>query len=237
MRQNLDDIIYTLMAQIWDSKKGIDRQWCVIYLRSTFQKYLFAERRLKRLTEEIEGYIQTVQDDIQTTQYNQVPSSLNIEMDFDHCVLSLRSSLEHLAQLINVIIPLNLSPKATKGETHVTLKNVIGEIRRNDLLKSNECLSNLSSYLSSEMEKDWYRDLHDLRITMFHDKSDRLIRILTQTLERQLLDLKFLLPSDAAKSLVTEEERNIISYCENATRKVEGVLKETFGALSKYLSQ
>ena len=230
MSRDLDYPINILLEKIYERKHGADRDLCEIYLRSTCQKHLFAENRLRSLTKEVEGYIQTVKD-------NQVPGPLNIEMDFDHCVLSLRSSLEHLAQLINAIIPLNLSPKATKGETHVTLKNVIEEIRENDPLKNNECLSNLSSYLNSEMEKDWYRDLRDLRITMFHDKFDRLTRISTRTLERQLLDLKFLLPSGTAKSLETEEERNITSYCESVIRKVESVLKESFDLLSKYLSK
>lgn len=229
MSQALGDIINTLLEQIWGSKEGAECDSCVIYLRSTCQKHLFAEERLKSLTKEIERYIQTVQD-------NQVPSSLNIEMEFDHCVLSLRSCLEHLAQLINAVIPLNLSPKATKGQTHVTLKNVIEEIRKNEILKNNEYLLSLSSYLNSETEKDWYRDLHDLRITMFHEKFDRFTRTSTRTLERQLRDLKFLLPSGIAKSLVTEEERNVTSYCQSVTRKVESVLKESFDLLSKYLS-
>lgn len=229
MSQDLGDAINILLEQIWRSKEGADRGLCEIYLRSTCQKHLFAEKRLISLTNEIEKYIQTVQD-------NQVPSSLDIEMDFDHCVSSLRSCLEHLSQLINAVIPLNLSPKMTKGEMHATLKNVIEEIRKNDLLESNQCLSSLSSYLSSEMEKDWHKDLHNLRITMFHNRFDRLTRISTRTPQRQLLDLKFLLPSDTTKSLVTEEERNIASYCESIITKVEGVLKGSFDILSEYLS-
>jgi hypothetical protein len=165
------------------------------------------------------------------------PVTLYIEIDFDHCISSLRSSLEHLAQLINAIIPLNLSPKVTRGETHVTLRNIVKEIKKNDLLKNNECLYSLLSYLEGEMGKDWYKDLHDLRITMFHDKFDPLPKTSIQTLEHQLLDFKFLLPPHTAKTLVTEEERNIVSYCERRIGEVEGVLKESFQILSKYLYQ
>jgi bacterioferritin (cytochrome b1) len=228
MSQDLDNIINTLWDQIRGIKKGDDCDLCEIYLRSTCQKHLFAEERLKSLTKEIERFIQTVRD-------KQELSSFNIEMDFDHCVLSLRSSLEHLAQLINAIIPLNLSPKFTRDETLVTLSNVTDEIKNNDLSKNNKCLCNLSSYLKLEMEKDWYKELHDLRITMFHDKFDRLPRT-SLPIPRYAPDLKFLLPSGTAKSLVTKEEREITSYCGSVIRKVEGVLKYSFDVLSKYLS-
>lgn len=229
MSQDLDDIINILLAQIWSKKEGADRDSCQTYLRSTCQKHLFAEERLIGITNEIAEYAQKAKE-------KQILDRLYIEMDFDHCVLSLRSSLEHLAQLINAIIPLNLSPKFTGGKTPVTLKNVIEEIKKNDLSKNSECLCNLSSYLKLEMEKEWYKELHDLRITMFHDKYDHLTRTSLLTLNHQLLDLKFLLPSGTAESLVTEEERNIITYCDSTIKKVEGVLKESFGALSKYLS-
>ena len=238
MSQNLDNPINILLEQILGSKEGDDRDLCVIYLRSTCQKHLFAEKRLKSLRKRIAEYKRNRRvKQYDTFTVTTWPVTLYIEMDFDHCVLSLRSSLDHLAQLINAIIPLKLSSRVTRGETHVTLKNVIGEIRKNNLLKNNECLSNLSSCLNSEMEKDWYRDLHDLRITMFHDKFDRFTRTSLETFERQLLDLKFLLPSGTAKSLVTEEERDITSYCESVIRKVEAVLKKTFDVLSKYLSK
>lgn len=230
MSQDLDDIINDLWTLIVHNREGADRYSCGIYLRSTCQKHLFAESRLESLAKYIEEYTQKWKS-------NEVLDRLYIEMDFDHCILSLRSSLGHLAQLINAIIPLNLSPKVIKGETHVTLKNVIEKIEQNDLLKNNKCLTNLSSYLNSEMEKNWYRDLHNLRITMFHDKFDHLTRATSQTLDRQLLNLKFRLPSGTAKSLVTEEERDIISYCKDVIKKVESVLKESFDLLSKYLSK
>ena len=238
MSKDLDDPINILLEQIWNSKQGADRELCVIYLRSACQKHLFAEKRLTSLRKRITEY----KKKITVKQYDGFtattrPVTLYVEMDFDHCISSLRSSLEHLAQLINAIIPLNLSPKVTKGETHVTLRNVIEEIKKRNLLKNNECLCDLSSYLDDEMGKDWYKDLHDLRITMFHDKFDRLNKISTRTLERQPLDFKFLLPSGIAKSLVTKEERNIISYCKSVISKVESVLKESFDALSSYLSK
>jgi len=213
------------------NKEGVDCDLCLIYLRSTAQKHLFAEKRLKSLNRKIAGYRQKCE----VNQYGGItwPVTLYIEMDFDHCVLSLRSSLEHLAQLINAIVPLNLAPKRTKGKTHVTLDKVIEEINGNDQLRSNEYLSSLSSFLKSEMEENWYKDFQELRNTMAHVKFDRFPRTTLKTPERQLLNLKFLLPSGTAKSLVTEEERDITSYCKDVIKKVESVLKESFDLLSK----
>lgn len=230
MSQDLDDIINALLSQIWDSKEGNERYLCEIYLQSTCQKHLFAEKRLESLVKHIEDYTQRYKE-------NEVLDRLSIEMDFDHCVLSLRSSLEHLAQLINAIIPLNLSPKVTKGQISVSLKSIIEEMRKNELLKSNENVLNLSSYLQSEIEKDWYRALHDLRIEMFHEKFGRLTRTTLKTLEYQLKDLKFLLPNGTANSFVTEKERDITYFCESMIKEVERVIKESFSVLSMYLTK
>lgn len=229
MSEDLDDIINTLLEQIWDIKQGHDRDACQIYLRSTCQKLLFAEKRIESLNSEVERYIQTLRN-------KQIASTLNIEMEFDHCVLSLRSCLEHLAQLINAIIPLNLAPRITKGKKPVTLSNVIDELPRNKLSKNSECLLKLSSYLRNEVEKPGYQVLHDLRITMFHDRFNYLPRTSLHRMNRELLELEFLLPDDMARSLVEEREKSITSYCESVIGTVEGVLKESFKALSKYLA-
>ena len=141
MSQDLGDIINDLLGKILANKRGVECDLCVIYLRSTAQKHLFAEERLKALNRKIAGY----RKKCEVNQYGGItwPATLYIEMDFDHCVLSLRSSLEHLAQLINTIVSLNLVAKRTKGEAHVTLGRVIKKIKENDLLRSNEHLSSL----------------------------------------------------------------------------------------------
>ena len=238
MSRDLDYPINILLEKIYERKQGADRDLCEIYLRSACQKPLFAEKRLRSLNRKTANYKQKYAvKQYDTFTLTTLPSTLGIEMDFDHCILSLRSSIEHLAQLINAIVPLTLSPKVTKGEAHVTLKNVIEEIKKNDLSKNDKSLSNLSLYLSGEIAKDWYKELHELRITMFHDKFDRLPRTSLETLEHQLLDLSFLLPNGTARSLKTEQERNIVSYCKSVISEVESVLKESFDALSKYLSK
>jgi len=114
---------------------------------------------------------------------------------------------------------------------------VIEGIERNAVSKNNKYLCHLSSYLKSAVEKDWYKNLNHLRIEMSHIKFDRFSKTSLHTLDRQLIDLKFLLPQGVAESLKTEEERDIISYCKDTIVKVEGILKESFTALSNYLSE
>jgi len=149
--------------------------------------------------------------------------------------LSLRSSLEHLAQLINAIIPLNLSPKGKASES-VNLKRVICLIANNPSMKSISCLDKLSLNLEKEMQSNWYRELHDLRIESFHVKSGRLPQTKHMTLKRELIDLKFLLPDGTVNSLKTENDRNILNYCASRVKDVLRTLNDSFHLLSNYMS-
>jgi len=237
MRTDFGDTINVLWSQIWGSMEGDDRYLCEIYLRSASQKHLFAERRLRSLKKKMTEYKRkcTVEkhDEFRATVY---PDSLPIEMDFDHCILSLRSSLEHLAQLINAVIPLDLPAKRIKKyDKFVSITNVISEIERNEPLGKDPCLSKLSSYLGNVIQASWYKELHDLRIESFHIKSGRLARTSLLTLDRQLLEMTFLLPSGTASSAKTEKERNIVNYCQRRVEDIERVLKVSFELLSKYL--
>jgi len=229
MSKKLDNIINVLYSQIMGGMQSKYREQCEIYQRSACLKHLFAEKRLKSLAEHIEEYTQKWKS-------NEVLDRLYIEMDFDHCILSLRSSLEHLAQLINAIIPLNLSPKVTKGQTHVTMQNVIEAIVSNNLLRNDKCLSELSLYLKTETDKDWYNELHALRIESFHQKSGRIPRSSIVTRNHDTIDLTFLLPNGTCSSLKTRTDRDIRNYCKNRVEDVEKVLNTSFNLLSRYLS-
>ena len=156
MSRYLDDAINTLLNLIWASKVYKELDSCDIYLRSTCQKHLFAERRLSVLKRKITKY----KKGREVKQYNEFPtitypSALPIEMEFDHCILSLRSCLEHLAQLINALVPLGLSPRQTQGKVSVSLKSVIDTIRNNEQFNRNIHLAGLSSFLESEVKQNW----------------------------------------------------------------------------------
>jgi hypothetical protein len=234
--QRFNNSIDDLLELIFQNKQGIDRDLCVAYLANTHKKLIFARKRIANLTKKVGTYKRRfIAGEYDCPLGTSWPDTLHIEIDFDHCISCLRSSLEHLAQLMNVVIPLNLPPRITKGEKHVTLRNVIEEIRNNPTLSRNEALSALSSYLNSETSKDWLIELQDLRITMYHDKSERLVHISTRNINRTPIDLRFLLPDGVAPSLKNELERDIIVYSRKAIKKVESILTVSFKKLSSYL--
>jgi len=228
MSQDFGDLVNDLWESILANRGGLERDTCIIYLRSSAQKLLFAEKRLESLTDQIKECAKRFEDKRELDLFY-------IEMNFDHCVSSLRSSLEHLAQLINAVIPLNLSPRFAGGETPVTLRNVIKEMQSNRLSISNETLACLSSFLISEIEKRWYKELNELRTEIFHEKFNRFAWTSLATLNRKLLDFKILVPNGTAKSLKTESEREVSYFCKNMVQNVDNVLRESFFALIKYL--
>lgn len=237
MSQEFDDIINTLLSQIWDITEVGTRHLCELYLRSSCQKLLFAETRLRSLRGKV-AYHKRGRKVVHREGYYEVnypQNVLSIEMDFDHCILSLRSSLEHLAQLVNAIVPLNLLPKGKVSES-VNLRRVIGTIADTQQLKNIQYLSELSSKLRRVSESNWYKELHDLRIESFHVKSGHLPKTELTTLNRDLIDLKFLLPDGTVNSLKTEEDRDILYYCKNRVKDVERTLNTSFHLLSNYMS-
>lgn len=237
MSQEFDDIVNTLLSQIWDITDTGTRYLGELYLRSSCLKLLFAERRLSSLRSKV-AYRKGRRKVIQREGYYEVThpqNTLSIEMDFDHCILSLRSSLEHLAQLVNAIVPLNIPPKGKASES-VSLKRVIDKIADNQQLKGIQYLNELSIYLEMMTKSNWYKELHKLRIESFHVKSGRLIETELMTLERSLIDHKFLLPSETVDSLKVEEDRDILNYCRNRIKDVQRTLKISCHTLSKYMS-
>lgn len=237
MSQEFDDIINTLLSQIWDISEVGTRHLCELYLRSSCQKLLFAETRLSSLRGKV-AYHKRGRKVVYREGYYEVnypQNVLSIEMDFDHCILSLRSSLEHLAQLVNATIPLNLPPKGKASES-VNLRRVIDAIENSQHLKSVPHLNELSLNLKRLTESDWYKELHDLRIEAFHVKSGRLPKTELTTLSRALIDLKFLLPDGTVNSLKTEKDRDILYYCKNRVKDLERTLNTSFHLLSNCMS-
>ncbi|HEY78712.1 MAG TPA: hypothetical protein G4O09_06330 [Dehalococcoidia bacterium] len=212
---------------------GNDRYLCEIYLASATQKHLFAERRLRSLRGKITEYKRKSSRIDEHTRSRNYPNRLPIEMDFDHCILSLRSSLEHLAQLVNAVICLGIP--ATGYHESVSLQRVISKLDKETLVQGYSCLSNLSLYLSKVKNSNWYKELHALRIESFHVKFGRLPRTETMTLGRDLIDLKFLLPNGTVTSKTTEIDRDIFVYCKSIVKDVERVLNNSFQYLSEYL--
>lgn len=207
--------LWTLVAKASDAE---------IYLRSACQKLLFAQTRQKSLCKNIQNFKAN-----KTTR--ETIGTLNIEMDFDHCINSLRSSIEHLAQLINSITCLGLSPNRKLGKDEVTIYKVKEKLLGSVSLE----LQELGKLLEKVIAEDWYKELHDLRITLYHEKYERLPRAYTVEMQRAFPNTEFLLPSNTAPSITESASRYIDRYCEIQIENIENLLLACYKHLINYV--
>ena len=98
-------------------------------------------------------------------------TSFDVEIEFDHFIVSSRSCIEHLMQLINCVAGLNLAPTSYNRIDKVDIDNVIHGLKN----RNNAVLDRLGNYLCKEKQRDWYKTLHKLRIEMYHNKFERFI--------------------------------------------------------------
>ncbi len=187
-----------------------------IYLRSLNQKRLFAKKRAMYLKRAIVKYNQK-----QTVWVVNLPlttrkaTSFSMEIEFDHFVVSLRSCIEHLMQLINFIANLGLCPTSYDRHYTVNTDNVISHLKSTQ----NVILNRLARYFEKEKGKDWYKMLHRLRIEIYHNKFDYFITTGQQ--------IKLELPNHT--------EVDLMAYCNEAIANVERVLTFSSKSLAEYL--
>jgi hypothetical protein len=230
MSKRLDNAEYDLLSQLTPGSDDYD------YLNSASLKYRYAEKRLISLRRKITNYKKRVE-----RRYGgsviMFPDPLPIGMDFDHCIASLRSSIEHLAQLINSIVKLGLKPVGY-GKGIVSPQNVADAINGSPKLKKDQYLSRLSSFLGNEIHRDWYKELHRFRIEMYHHKSREILdhASASPSLVPNWMDELFVIPPDFAISAKTRRDREICNFCQNKVNDIENVLYNSFCLLSKYLS-
>ncbi len=228
MSKRLDDAEYDLLSQLTPRSDDYD------YLTSADLKYMYAEKRLISLKRKITSYKKRVE-----VRYGgsliMFPDTSPIEMDLDHCIASLRSSIEHLAQLINSVVKLGLKPVGY-GKGIVSPQNVVDAINSSPKLKKDPYLSKLSSFLGNELHKDWYKELHRFRIEMYHHKSREFLDHASPSLIPNWIDELFVIPPDIAISAKTRRDREIFNFCQNKVNDIENVLYNSFYLLSKYLS-
>jgi hypothetical protein len=228
MSTDLDDCINILDGYILSGKQVSDKDTCRGYFRSTCKKHLFSEKRFEKLINEIKSYKMIYEQ-------HQIPGRFNIEMEFDHCILSLRSCLDHLAQLINLIAHLGLTPRTKTGKTPVSIRYVISAINNNTQFCNNKHLSEISTLLNEMLKANWYKNLHSTRIELFHVSSDRLTRKVILDKNGKLTDLYFYFTSIVPGSPLTGKEMEVTSFCSNVISEVELILKSSFELLSNYL--
>jgi hypothetical protein len=218
MSAEFDDAITDLRSLIQKNDDAVN------YLRSASGKLLFAQARLESMRKHIEDFKahQEIRDTVGT---------LNVEMDFDHCISSLRSSIEHLLQLINSVANLGLSPLREKGENIVSIKNVAEKLSESD---SSE-LKEVALVLDGTINESWYKDLHGLRIIMFHDSVQRFSRSVMIDMAHGLAHIDFRLPPGTAPNTRDNNARLLDVYCEARIIDVEKLLFTCFNQLIGYV--
>jgi hypothetical protein len=218
MSNEFDDAINDLFSLIHENDDAVN------YLRSASAKLLFAQNRLNSLQKNIDDYKND--QEIRATI-----GTLNIEMDFDHCISSLRSSIEHLLQLLNIVADLKLFSLRTSGENIVTIGKVAGRLSEKD---SSE-LKEIAEIINKVINSSWYKDLHELRIILFHDKVGRFSRSVNIDMSQGLSIIDFRLPPGTAPKTSGDNARLIDVYCKARTNNIEEMLFDCFKLLIKYL--
>lgn len=187
-----------------------------IYLRSTNQKRLFARKRALYLNRAISKYSKIHVMYYGNTQVNTRKTTLfSLEIEFDHLVLSLRSSIEHLMQLINFVADLGLYPTSNDRKIAVNVNNVIEKLNT----KTNKVLKKLGRYIKKEKSKNWYKTLHKLRIENYHNKFEKFINV-DENIRLVLPDTK---------------EIDLLIYCSTTIANVERLLSYGLKSLTEFL--
>lgn len=181
------------------------------YLRGINQKRLFARKRkrlLKRAIARLSPY----------SKIERPTAAFTIEIEFDHFIDSLRSSIEKLMQLINLIADLKLSPtnrhRKNKFDKLVTLDEVIKSLQSS----SDTILNRLGAYLLKEKQRNWYTTLHQLRIEIYHNSFE-----------------KFIIRDDRLfVSLLNRKKTDLLNYCDDEVANVERFLSHSLSSLYRF---
>jgi hypothetical protein len=226
MDKQLSDIVDGLWKRIMMAMQGDDGELCADYLRTAYQKCLFAQERLKSLTVHVDDYKQKL-------DCREILDSLLLAMDYDHLLISLCSALEHLARLISATVSQKLSGHLLLYQEDISLRKIISIFGDEAKLQDDPVISKLLSYLDEKVGHSWYKQLVEPQVVISHDRFRDYPRVLAHNISQQLLDFRFLLP-DTVESDDTSEG-SIIAFCRNLIEEVEEVLKQSFSLIKEYL--
>jgi hypothetical protein len=226
MDKQLSDIVDGLWKRIMMVMQGDNGELCADYLRTAYQKCLFATERLKSLTVHVHDYKQKL-------DRREILDSLFLVMDYDHLLISLRSALEHLARLISATVSQRLSGHLLPYQGDISLRKIISIFGDEAKLQDNQAILKLISYLDKKVGQGWYKELVEPQVVISHDRFRDYPRVSAHNISQQLLDFRFLLP-DTVDSDDTSEG-SIIAFCRNLIKEVEEVLKQSFLLIKEYL--
>jgi hypothetical protein len=217
-------------------KEGHELVQCFDYLTSIRLKYKFAKNRLTILKRKKAYYkkkrVEEYSNEALKTTW---PDNYSILMEFDHCVISLRSLIEHLLQLINVVIPLGLVPQRKGKEKAVDIDTIISVMSQTELCKNNVFLNQLLRNIQEIKRQPWYDHLHKLRIEQFHNKFIAPSLNEHRSKDRELSDINWLITDVRENDETVRTHVDIITYCEERNRDVEEVLFNNLELLRRFL--
>jgi len=227
MKLQLSDIVDSLWEHIMGVMQGDDGELCANYLRTSYQRCLFAEERAKSIALHVDEYKKKL-------DRREILDSLLLEMDYDHLLVSLRSALDNLAKLIGFTISSNLPNILIMHQQNYNLGEIVSILKNNARSQENSHTIKLLSFLSKKIEQNWYKELVEPGLVISHDKFRPYPRVSPRDAGQQLLDFRFLLPD----TLENEEDGqgSIMAYCTNLIEEVEGVLAESCLLIEEYLS-
>lgn len=231
----LEDTIAKCFKTVRGCRTGFDLVHCFEYLTSIRLKHKFARSRLATLKRKKAHYMKTrIEEFSAKVTKTTWPDNYSVLMEFDHCIISLRSSVEHLLQLVNVVAELELVPKRSRGkEAAVGISVVIAAMDKNRLFDQCDVLRELRENIRSLKSQPWYDHLHRLRIEQFHDKFTYPSLVEHRSSDKKLTDIGWYIPreTDGGRTHV-----DIIDYCEEQVTNVEDVLVKNLGLLIRYLA-
>lgn len=236
--RRLEDTIATCFKTARKCRKGFDLGYCLEYLAGIRLKHKFAKRRLAMLKSKKTYYkkrrIEEFSDKVSKTTW---PDNYSVLMEFDQCIISLRSLVEHLLQLVNVVIPLGLAAKRFGGkEAAVEISAVIAEMDKNRLFDQSDVLRELHENIKSLKSQPWYDHLHRLRIEQFHNKFTYPSLVEHRSSDRELTDISWLINDIRRDRATGRTHVDIIGYCEEQVRNVEEMLIKNLALLNGYLA-
>ncbi len=226
MDKHLNDVIDGLWQRIMMTLQGHDGEICAGYLRASWQKMLFAEGRLESLVQHVDTYKRKLDS-------RQILDSLSLAMDYDHLLVSLRSSLQNIAYLVAAILLSSEDTSPVALGDDIDLCSVIDALEQSNQSGRDASVDKLVHYLQIKLDEPWYKELFEPAIIISHDMSRDYPRVSLSSLNEQLLDFRFLLP-DMVES-EDSGESSIIAYCRSMIGRVEDLQTEVFTQLKRCL--
>ena len=203
-----------------------------------------AEYRLKKLRREVRRYLdrEIIMQKDDKWREREVKSRFPYIVEFDHFVICLRSTLDYLAQIINISCELKMTPRVGLGEPpfasfHEVFKK----------LQNSKIYPDLSELFHEVNDSSWYEYLNSLRIDAVHRKPIFIIRegglapqnqstsVQPEGKKRINSDIrirmtKLLLP-DEPLGRHADNEMELLSYCEETLNNVRATIQKGYSLL------